>query len=99
MPQRGDVTGAVQFGCRLHEEGLDQLAQHCAYGGLGELMQQQPVKLPAEGSERRVVAAGESQLRLDSSKASVRLDATAAEVADLAAKGVAVRPRGRQKKS
>ena len=35
----------------------------------------------------------------DSSKASVRLDATAAEVADLAAKGVAVRPRGRQKKS
>ena len=64
MPQRGDVTGAVQFGCRLHEEGLDQLAQHCAYGGLGELMQQQPVKLPAEGSERRVVAAGESQLRL-----------------------------------
>src|SRR5665647_1946025 len=27
-------------------------------------MQQQPVKLPAEGPERRVVAAGESQLRL-----------------------------------
>lgn len=53
-----------RLGCRLHDEGRGQLAQHCAHGGLGELMQEQPVELPAEGSERRVVAAGESQLRL-----------------------------------